>query len=143
MPLYILIHFIILLYRDFPKSHRLDKIFNRNTVEVRYSCIQNIPKICKGHNSKIISALYNQLTLRNCRVKEECPVDSKFQTMDEVYDCPVTSPEPRKIYFGMAEGKWKKRYYNHKKPFNHKQHSHETILSSYVWRLKKNLRCNS
>ena len=60
-------------------------------------------KIYKGHDSKITSTPCNQLTLRNCRVKEECPIDGKCQTTDAVYDCRVTSPEPRKIYFGLAE----------------------------------------
>ena len=32
-------------------------------------------KIYKGHNSKITSTPCNQLTLCNCRVKEECPMD--------------------------------------------------------------------
>ena len=44
-------------------------------------------------------------------------MDRKCQTMDVVYDCRVTSSEPQKIYFGLAEGKWKQRYYNHKKTF--------------------------
>ena len=35
----------------------------------------------------------------------------KCQTME----WRVTSPEPRKVYFGLAEEKWRKRYYNHKK----------------------------
>ena len=64
-------------------------------------------------------------------------MDGKCQTMDAVYNCRVTSPEPRKIYFGLAEGKWKKMNYNHKQPFNHKRYSHETEPSSYVWHLKK------
>ena len=50
-------------------------------------------KMCpkyKGHNGKIKSMLCNQLTLCYCRVKRECFMDSKFQTMDAVYDCCVT-----------------------------------------------------
>ena len=31
-------------------------------------------------------------------------MDGKCQTMDAVYDCRVTSPEPRKIYIGLVEG---------------------------------------
>ena len=31
------------------------------------------------------------------------------------YGIDFTSPEPRKVYFGLAEEKWRKRYYNHKK----------------------------
>ena len=123
----------------FPKSHRLHKIVNRNTVKVSYSCMQNISKIYKGHNSKITSTLRYQLTLCNRWVKEECPMGSKCQTMDAVYDCCVPSPEPRKIYVGLAEGKWKQRYYNHKKSFNHKRYLHETTLSRYMWHLKETL----
>ena len=51
----------------------------------------------------------------------------------------ITSPEQQKIYFGLAEGKWKKRYYNHDKSFNHKQYSHGITLSSYVWHVKETL----
>ena len=80
-----------LINRHFPKSHRLHKIFNRNTVKVSYSCMQNMSKIYKGHNSKITSTLSKQLTLCNCWVKGECTMDGKCQTMDAVYDCHVTS----------------------------------------------------
>ena len=98
-------------------------------------------KICPNiqeRNSDIWSTPCNQLTLCNCRVKEECPLDGKCQTMDVVYDCRVTSPEPQ-IYFGLAERKWERRYCNHKKSFNHKQYSYETTPSSYMWHLKETL----
>ena len=36
------------------------------------------------------------MKLCNCRVKEECPMDGKCQTMDAVCDCRVTSPEREK-----------------------------------------------
>ena len=64
---------------------------------------------------------------------------SKCQTVDALYDCGATSSEPRKIYFRLAEEKWKKRYYNHKKSFNHKKYLYETTASSYVWHMKKSL----
>ena len=96
-------------------------------------------KIHKSHNSKITSAPCNQLTLCNCRIKGECPLDRKCQTMDAVYHCRVTSSEPQNIYFGLVEGKWKQRYYHHKKSFHHKQYSPETKLSSYVRHLNETL----
>ena len=83
--------FLRLISRHFTKSHRLHKIFNRNTVKVSYSCMQNMSKISKGHNSKITSAPCKQLILCNCREK----------------DCRVTSSEPQNMYFGLAQGKWK------------------------------------
>ena len=95
-------------------------------------------KKCKGHNSKIPSTTCNQLTLCDCQVKEGCTMDDKNQTMIAVYECLLTSTEPQKIYFGLEEGKWKKRY-NHKKSFNGKRYSHETTLSGYVCHLKETL----
>ena len=62
-------------------------------------------KIHRLHNTKITSTPCNQLKLCDYRVKEECSVDGRCQTMDEVYGCRVTSPAPRKVYFALAEGK--------------------------------------
>ena len=58
--------------------------------------MQNMSKIYKAHNSKITSVPCNQLTLCNCREKEECHMEGKCQTMDAVYDSRVTSSEPQK-----------------------------------------------
>ena len=101
--------------------------------------MQNMSKIYKGHNSNITFTSCNQLKLCNCRVKWECPMNGKCQTMDAVYDWPVTSPELQKIYFGLAEGKWKQMYYNHKNSFNHKRYAYDTTLSSYARYLKETL----
>ena len=98
-----------MINRHFPKSHRLHKIFNTNTVKVSYSCMQNMSKICKQHNGKVTSTSCNQLTLSNCQVKIECPMDGKCQTMDAVYDCLVTSPEPQKIYFFVGRRKMEEK----------------------------------
>ena len=120
--------FVGLINKHFAKSHRLHKSFNRNTAKVSYSCIQNMSKI---YNEQITFSPWNQLTLCNCRVKEECSMNGKCQTMDK-----PRTPELRRIYFGLGEAKWKKMCYNQKKPFKHKQYSHETTLSSYVWHVK-------
>ena len=40
--------FLRLINRHFPKSHRLHNIFNRNTVKVSHSCMQNMSKNIKG-----------------------------------------------------------------------------------------------
>ena len=101
--------------------------------------MHNLSKIYKGHNSNITSPPCNQLTLCNCREIGECTMDGKCQIMDATYDCRVTSSVPQKIYFRLAEGKWKQRYNNHKTSFYHKRYSHETLLSSYVWPLKETL----
>ena len=55
---------------------------------------------------------------------------------DVVCKCDVTGPLPNKVYLGLAEGKWKIRFYNHKLSFKHKRYFNKTTLSSYVWHLK-------
>ena len=67
--------------------------FLTEKVKVSYSCMQNLSKIYKGPNSKITSTPCNQLTLCNCRVKEEFPIDGKCQTTGAVYEFRATSPE--------------------------------------------------
>ena len=128
--------FLQLITRYFPKSHSI-------IVKVSYSCIENISKIYTGHNSKIISTQCSLLTLCYCQVKEEFSMGSNCQTTDAVSDCCVTSPQLQKTYFGLTEGKLKKRYYNHIKSFKHRQYSHEMerhyLLSSYMWYLKETL----
>ena len=66
-------------------------------------------------------------------------MDGKCQAMDAVYDCRINSSEPQKVYFGLAKEKWKKKYCNHERSFNHKQYSHKTTLSSHIWHVKKTL----
>ena len=70
--------FLRMINRHFPKSHRLHRIFIRNTVKVSYSCMQNMSKTYKGHNGKITSAPCNQLTLCNCQEKGECLMGGKM-----------------------------------------------------------------
>ena len=44
--------------KHFLKSQQLHKIFNHNTVKVKYSCLNNMSKIIMGHNRK--------LTIKSC-----------------------------------------------------------------------------
>ena len=47
--------FIKLFKKNFPKHHKLKKIFNTNTLKLSYSCLKNISSIIKQHNTKILS----------------------------------------------------------------------------------------
>ena len=44
--------FLQLVAKHFPRTHKLHKIFNRNTIKVSYSCMNNMSKIIKGHIKK-------------------------------------------------------------------------------------------
>ena len=41
-----------------------------------------------------------------------------------------------KIYYGISETKFKTRYSNHKKCFNHEKHKNDTPLSNRLWKVK-------
>ena len=42
--------FLRLLYKNFPRSHILRKLFNRNTIKVSHSCMENVAHRIKKHN---------------------------------------------------------------------------------------------
>lgn len=46
--------FLTFLDKHFPPSHELRKIFNRNTVKLSYSCMNNIKSAITKHNARII-----------------------------------------------------------------------------------------
>ena len=61
-----------------PKNHKFHKIFNKNTVKVSYSCMENIANIIKRHNRKIIGNNFkNTEEGCNCRDKNKCPLENK------------------------------------------------------------------
>ena len=45
--------FLQLVTKHFLKSHKLHKIFKRNTVKAFYTCMSNMPKIIERHNRKV------------------------------------------------------------------------------------------
>ena len=54
--------FLHLVGTHFPAGHKLHKIFNRNTVKVSYSCMNNVRSIITNHNTRIIRKNQTQVT---------------------------------------------------------------------------------
>ena len=46
--------FLKLVDKHFPRTHRLHKIFNCNTIKVSYSCMSNVQQLIKGTVTYII-----------------------------------------------------------------------------------------
>ena len=56
-----------------------------------------------------------------------------------VYKAKVTSSNQNyqeKVYFGSCKTTFKKRFSNHKKPFNLKEYKTEAELSNEIWQIK-------
>ena len=91
-----------------------------------------------SHNKKLLNSRTGNIKPRNCRNKDECPLNGQCLAQDIVYKCIAsTSINPNKTYLGTTEGEFKKRYNNHIKSFRHKRYSKETTLSKYIWEIKK------
>ena len=48
--------FLALVDKQFPNDHKLRKIFNRNTIKISYSCMNNTKQIIDNHNKRILTA---------------------------------------------------------------------------------------
>ena len=130
--------FLDIIDTNFPKSHQLHKIFNRNTIKISYSCTRNIQSIINTHNKKIINQRNDKNENKcNCHNKDECPMQNECLSENIVYKASVKSTNTREqTYIGISETTFKKRYANHKKSFNHDKYRNDTELSKHVWAIK-------
>ena len=132
--------FLKLVDQFFPTNHRYRKLFNRNTIKVSYSCMQNMKQIINQHNAKILEPKEDKNQEErtcNCRDKKSCPLDGNCLKQCVVYQATVTTEDEKKIYIGQTEEEFKTRYNNHKKSFTNTRYKNETTLSKYVWTLKE------
>ena len=71
--------FLHLLDKHFSRSHIVRKLFNRNTIKVSYSCMENIAQIIKNHNQRISTHKEKPIPSRNCKNKDECPMNGNVK----------------------------------------------------------------
>ena len=123
--------FLRILDKNFPKKHPLNKLLNRKTVKIGYSCTKNMKTIIQNHNSKILGKKQEIENKNcNCRDKQQCPMQGKCCTEGIVYK--ATLPD-NKVYIGNTGDTFKKRFYNHKSSFQNERYKNSTTLSTYVW----------
>ena len=111
--------FLKLVDKYFPRTHRLHKILNLNTIKVSYSYTSNVQQLIKKH-SNFIQNKKNKTTLScNRRDKNGCPLNGNRRTENVIYKCTsLTKNNVKKVYLGVSEGKLKKnRYCNNQQPF--------------------------
>ena len=131
--------FLQLVDKHFPKNSTLHKIFNRNTLKVSYSCMDNMGKIIDAHNKSILKEKTDSTTTScNCRKTNDCPLEGKCLTKSVVYKATVTTNRDTKEYIGVSESEFKLRWYNHKSSFKLEHKKKETELSKHIWSLKDN-----
>ena len=68
-------------------------------------------------------------------------MQGKCRMKNTLYKCTASTPtKPQRVYIGISEDEWKKRYYNHTESFRNKRYKNETSLRIYVMNIKKETR---
>ena len=107
-----------MLDKHFPKKSKLHKIFNRSTVKVSYSTMPNVERIIKNHNNRLTNEKdgpdqrrEEDRKDRNCRNKQDCPMDGNCLTESIVYQAVVKNnrSDNTKTYIGLTEGTFTQR----------------------------------
>ena len=129
--------FLSLIDQHFPKSNPLQKIFNRNTLKLSYSCMSNVKTIISNHNkAQINKSDPTNDSNCNCWNSSTCPMDGKCNDQNIIYQAEVTTSTSRETYIGLCDTTFKLRYRNHVCSFRNERYKHATELSKYIWSLK-------
>ena len=98
--------FLTLVHKDFPKDHKLRKIFNRNTIKISYSCMNNTKQIIDIHNKRILNlsehideTADNTIDNKscNCRQKNTCPLNGNCLQSSVIYQATVKRNDNRDL----------------------------------------------
>ena len=97
----------------------------------------NLKAKIDGHNKKILDSTPPPKTkLCNCLKKENCPMRGACLTKSALFyarmSCDDETYKP-KLYKGIWEITFKKRYANYKKSFNAEKNKNNTKLSTGYW----------
>ena len=131
--------FLSLIDQHFSKSNPLHKIFNRNTIKLSYSCMNNVKSIISSHIKSVIRTSTNSDKDKkncNCRKPEKCPIDGNCNVESIIYQAEVTSQTTKETYIGLCDTAFKLRYRNHTSSFRNERYRNATELSKHVWNLK-------
>ena len=83
--------FLALMDKHFPTANKLQKIFNKNTLKVSYSCMGNMKDIVNKHNVRILNRdkMNNNESYCNCRKKKSCPPPGNCMTSNIIHKAEI------------------------------------------------------
>ena len=86
--------FLSLLDLHFPKNYIYNDIFHRNKIKGSYRCMKNIKSLVSNNNMKVLNNTAEIEESRNCRNRNNCPLDGRCLTPDIIYKAQMTSNQP-------------------------------------------------
>ena len=97
--------FLKFIDKNFPRTHWLHKVFNRNTIKVSYSCMSNVQQLIKKYNNFIQNKKNKTALSCNCRNKNEClngRLNGNCRLENIIYKCTsLTKNNVKKVYLGV------------------------------------------
>ena len=98
----------------------------------------NIKSTISSHDRKILHPPVNsQSRTCNCFKEIDCLSQEKRLSENTLYQADISSEIfQMKIYYGILETKFKTRYSNYKKSFNHEKHKNDTQISNEFCKIK-------
>ena len=132
--------FLSLISKCFPKDNKLNKICNKNTLKLSYSCLPNMLRNIQNHNKTLLKQHEASTGDKecNCRKKDLCPLKGKCLTKCVVYKATVieTNTNTSRSYIGLTQNEFKTRYNQHTSSFRLEHKKTSTSLSEHIWGLK-------
>ena len=90
--------FLLVVDKCFPKNHPLNKIFNRHTLKLSYSCMPNMKAVTSSHNKNMLAqdhgataAPLQQPRTCDCKNRPKCPLQGNCVKENVVYQETVTT----------------------------------------------------
>ena len=134
--------FFTIVDHHFSSSHPYHAIFNRSTIKLSYSCMDNIGSIIKAHNSHVLrennqngTAVTKTCSCPKTR-KSQCPLQQQCLADNIIYKATVTTPSGVKEYIGSTGRTFKERFSEHTHALRHRNSQRSTTLSKHVWKAR-------
>ena len=95
--------FLAMIRKHFPHNHKYHSIFNKNTLKLSYSCMENVETIIKRHNAKVLKSGSIPVSEKKCNCRDECSMPGNCRSKCIVYKAEVTSENTdKKVYYGVV-----------------------------------------
>ena len=92
--------FLTLVDKHFPKENKLRKIFNRNTIKISYSCMNNTKQIIDNHNKRILnSSKHTDKSTDNSVLKNHATADKRTHTLltETAFNRQLSTKQPSNV----------------------------------------------
>ena len=106
-------------------------IFNKKTIKISYSCLDNISSDLSTHNKNILNPKQTPFSY-NFRNKNNSPLDGDCLTPNIIYCTDITTDNNHKFYCGTSEATFKHRHSNHTRDFKHVKYQHSSEVAKYI-----------